>query len=70
MALYLFILVGEVLHFMMKEATSRGVIKVISFSTSTRQHTSLQYVDDIVKYVKGEEGNLRTIVQLLNNFFI
>jgi len=70
LALYLFILVGEVFHFMMKEATSRGIIKVISFSTSTRQHTSFQYVDDIVKYVKGEEGNLRIIVQLLNNFFI
>jgi hypothetical protein len=66
---YLFILVGEVLHFMIKEATSRGVIKVISFLGGTRQHTSFQYVDDIVKYVKGEEGNLRTIVQLLNNFF-
>jgi hypothetical protein len=67
---YLFILVGEVLHFMKKEATSRGVIKMISFSRGARQHTSFQYVDDIVKYVKGEEGNLRTIVQLLNNFFI
>jgi hypothetical protein len=54
---------------MIKEATSRGVIKVISFLGGTRQHTSFQYVDDIVKYVKGEEGNLRTIVQLLNNFF-
>jgi uncharacterized protein YfaT (DUF1175 family) len=54
---------------MMKEATSRGIIKVIFFSRGIRQHTSFQYVDDIVKYVKGEEGNLWTIVQLLNHLF-
>jgi hypothetical protein len=32
------------------------------------QHTLSQHADDITILMKGEEGNLQTIVPLLNNF--
>ncbi len=48
---------------MMKEIINRGAIKGISHLGGTSwQHTLSQYVNDITIYVKGEEGNLWTII--------
>jgi hypothetical protein len=56
-------LIGKVFNFMMKETISKGVIKGISHLGGTSwQNTLSQYVDNTIIYVKGEEGNLWTIV--------
>jgi hypothetical protein len=53
---------------MMKGVGNKEEIKRIILSEGIRQHPIFQYANDMTITIKGEEGSVRNLVQLVNNF--
>jgi hypothetical protein len=70
LAPYFFILVGDVLNYMVKETRGLGGIKGIFLLRGTKQHILTYYIDDIVLLVRGDEENLCNVVNLLQLFLL
>jgi hypothetical protein len=62
----LFILIMEVLHFMLERATQEGQLAPL-VDTGLRQRTSI-YADDVVAFLKPRVDDLRTFAAIVDDF--
>lgn len=67
LAPYLFILMGEVFNFMVKDAMRVGKIQKISLQEI---QTIFQYLNDIAIFIKWEKMDMKNVVKLLDNFLL
>jgi hypothetical protein len=62
----MFILVMEVLHFMLEKATQEGQLAPLA-DTGLRQHTSI-YADDVVTFIRPRVDELKTFAVIVGDF--
>jgi hypothetical protein len=65
----LFILVMDVLHFMLERATLEGQLPSPLAGTGLRQRTSI-YTDDVVTFLKPRAEDLREFAAMVDNFVV
>jgi hypothetical protein len=68
LALYLFLLVAEMLHAAAQAAVAASKLQGITLPNGHKQQTLLQYVDDTSFSLAGMEPNIRAVTQLLHQF--